>query len=154
MSPLTARPPRTVPGVGDSGYLPPRPFNIRMVGRRRTAPRTSCRIRRLVVIHRNHRCETVLPEHGDCGAAGGCGAVWRSADDGELPYPRSHHRYRQTMTRKNTLQRYLGRQPETGIQQQPGLVPVGHADHPRYGMGKRLGARTWTKGAVCHRAVL
>lgn len=33
----------------------------------------------------------VIPEHGDCGAAGGCGAVRRPADDGELPYPWSHH---------------------------------------------------------------
>lgn len=32
-----------------------------------------------------------IPEHGHCGAAGGCGAVRRPADDGELPYPRSHH---------------------------------------------------------------
>lgn len=32
-----------------------------------------------------------IPEHGDCGAAGGCGAVRRPADDGELPYPWSHH---------------------------------------------------------------
>ncbi|ENV3034332.1 YdfR family protein [Escherichia coli] len=32
-----------------------------------------------------------IPEHGHCGAAGGCGAVRRPADDGELPYPRSYH---------------------------------------------------------------
>ncbi len=68
----------------------PRPFNIRMV--RETADSTTDQLQNaVVVIHRNHRCETVLPEHGHCGAAGGCGAVWRSADDGELPYPRSHH---------------------------------------------------------------
>ncbi|EHV01184.1 host specificity protein J [Escherichia coli DEC4B] len=72
--------------------LPPRPFNIRMGqgdGGQHHGP--AAEQNAVVVIHRNHRCETVLPEHGHCGAAGGCGAVWRSADDGELPYPRSHH---------------------------------------------------------------
>ncbi|WP_425341530.1 hypothetical protein [Escherichia coli] len=46
------------------------------------------------------------------------------------------------MTGKTHVQWYLGRQSETGIQQQPGLVPVGHADPPALRDGeKRLGAR-------------
>ncbi|KDV13693.1 hypothetical protein BW73_33125 [Escherichia coli O111:NM str. 01-3076] len=110
----------------------------------------------MVVIHRNHRCETVLPEHGHCGAAGGCGAVRRPADDGELPYPRSHHPGAVKLRPGKThVQRYLGRQSETGIQQQPGLVSVGHADPPALRDGETPGDRgRGQMGAVCHRAVL
>ncbi|MCW7140535.1 hypothetical protein OHD26_27550 [Escherichia coli] len=56
-------------------------------------------------------------------------------------YPRSHHPGAVKRLRKTHVQRHLGRQPETGIQQQPGLVPVDMLTHPRYGMWKRLGRR-------------
>ncbi|EFX4832639.1 host specificity protein J, partial [Shigella sonnei] len=35
----------------------------------------------LVVIHRNHRCETVLPEHGTGRRTGGFGAVRQPAGE-------------------------------------------------------------------------
>ncbi|MBW6101363.1 hypothetical protein HTY54_21420 [Escherichia coli] len=62
--------------------LPPRPFNIRM--RRMTPDSTTDQLQNknaLVVIHRNHRCETVLPEHGTGRRAGGFGAVRQPAGE-------------------------------------------------------------------------
>ncbi len=52
------------------------------------------------------------------------------------------------MTRKTHVQRHLGRQPETGIQQQPCLVPVGHADPPALRNGKTPGAADVDKWAL------
>ncbi len=62
--------------------LPPRPFNIRM--RRMDAGqhhRPAAEQNALVVIHRNHRCETVLPEHGTGRRTGGFGAVRQPAGE-------------------------------------------------------------------------
>ncbi|XPE36189.1 hypothetical protein ACNKHN_10750 [Shigella flexneri] len=47
------------------------------------------------------------------------------------------------------MQRYLGQNAPASIQQQRGLVSVGHAAHPRYGIGETfVGAAVWTKWAL------
>ncbi len=52
------------------------------------------------------------------------------------------------MTRKNARTVVSGTQSETGIQQQPGLVPVGHADSPALRHGKTSGAADVDKWAL------
>ncbi|QEQ39791.1 host specificity protein J [Escherichia coli] len=56
--------------------------------------------------------------------------------------------------RKTHVQRHLGRQPETGIQQQPGLVPVDMLTHRATAWENAWGGGCGQVGAVCHCAVL
>ncbi len=56
---------------------------------------------------------------------------------------------------KRTYSGIWGRQPEPAYSNNPAWCLWDMLTHPRYGMGKRLGAADVDKlGAVCHRAVL
>lgn len=52
------------------------------------------------------------------------------------------------MTRKTHVQWYLGRQPETAYSNNPAWCLWDMLTHPRYGMGKRLGAADVDKWAL------
>ncbi len=129
--------------------LPPRPFNIRMV--RETADstcRTALQNKMPGSSHRNHRCETVLPEHGHCGLQV-MRSVRRPADDGGTTISAVvSSRCRQTMTRKNARTVVSGRQSEPAYSNNSGLVPVGYADSPAPWHGKTSKAADVDKWAL------
>ncbi len=91
----------------------------------------------------------MLPEHGDCGVAGGCGAVWRSADDGELPY---RGRIIQVPSNydpeKRTYSGIWDGSLKPAYSNNPAWCLWDMLTHPRYGMGKRLGAADVDKWAL------
>ncbi|STM09538.1 tail component encoded by cryptic prophage CP-933M; partial [Escherichia coli] len=137
--------------------LPPRPFNIRMV--RETADSTTDQLQNrtlwssyteIIDVKQCYPNTAIVGLQVDAEQFGGQQMTVNYHIRGRIIQVPSNYD-----PEKTHVQWYLGRQPETGIQQQPGLVPVGHADSPALRDGKTPGGgRRGQMGAVCHRAVL
>ena len=137
--------------------LPPRPFNIRMV--RETADSTTDQLQNktlwssyteIIDVKQCYPNTAIVGLQVDAEQFGGQQMTVNYHIRGRIIQVPSNYD-----PEKRHVQRYLGRQSETGIQQQPGLVPVGHADSPALRDGKTPGGGGCGQvGAVCHRAVL
>ncbi|STF82055.1 Host specificity protein [Escherichia coli] len=137
--------------------LPPRPFNIRMV--RETADSTTDQLQNktlwssyteIIDVKQCYPNTAIVGLQVDAEQFGGQQMTVNYHIRGRIIQVPSNYD-----PEKTHVQWYLGRQSETGIQQQPGLVPVGHADSPALRHGKTSGGGGCGQvGAVCHRAVL